>query len=73
MPKIAIQRKKAALRKLKISTQLQVYIPPMLDLNNCVATSGNSDIVICQTGLKPGKNAERKHLPNHFTPEQEKR
>ena len=39
MPKIAIQRKKAALCKLKINTQLYVYIPPMLDLNNCVATS----------------------------------
>ena len=31
-----------------------------------------SNIVICQTGLKPAKNAERKHLPDRFPPEQSK-
>ena len=29
--------------------------------------------MICQTGLIPAKNAERKHLPNRLPPEHEKR
>ena len=30
-------------------------------------------IMICQIGLKPSKNAERKHFPNRFPPEHAKR
>ena len=29
--------------------------------------------MICQTGVKPAKNAGRKHFPNRFPPEQETR
>ena len=45
----------------------------MLDLNNCVVTSVDHSYHDMQTGLKPSKNAERKHFPNRFPPEQEKR
>ena len=46
----------------------------MLNLNNCVAASvDHSYHDIRQTGLKPAKNAERKHFPNLFPPEHEKR
>ena len=72
MPKTALNtEQKAALNKLKInSTQLNVYIPPMLDLNNCVATSVVlTTAIYVKPGLKPAKNAGTKI----FSPERETR
>ena len=71
MPKIAIPGK----NKLKINTYLSVYIPPVLDLKNCVATSVVLTTATCiyvKPGLKLAKYAGKKHFPNCFPSEHKK-
>ena len=45
----------------------------MLDLNNCVATSVDQRHHDLSNWIETSENAERKHLPNRFRREHEKR
>ena len=64
-------REKSGSKQIK-NKHNYVYIPPMLDLNNCVATSVDHRYRNLSNWIETSKNAERKH-PNHFPPEHEKR
>ena len=59
---------KAAQNELKEkNTQVKVYIRPMLDLKNCVATSMVlTTAMYVKPGLKEAKNAGKIYFPNRF-------
>ena len=69
MSKIAIQRKSSSKQIKNEHSALSLYT--WITVEPPVKTT--AIMTLCQTGLKPAKNAETKHFPNHFPPEHEKR